>query len=36
MQLIDKNSKYRKVKRFQGGNIVQRDNTRMASKPTPK
>ena len=36
MQLIDKNSKYRKVKRFQGGNIVQRDNTRMASKLTPK
>lgn len=36
MQLIDKNSKYRKVKRFQGGNIVQRDNTRMASKLAPK
>lgn len=36
MQLIDKNSKYKKVKRFQGGNIVQRDNTRMASKLAPK
>lgn len=36
MQLISKNNKYKKVKRFQGGNIIQRDNTRMVSKPEPR
>ena len=36
MQLISKNNKYKKVKRFQGGNTIQRDNTRMVSKPEPR